>query len=121
MGPNIDRLTSFSRFQLRRIGLPVLVLSLCTFTRAASGQAQLGTGESCFDDGPERLPARTGPSLPAPPAPQLSAAAQLVAQPRLQIAKAQTRKARPASAYPVNKRHLAPQKKPYEGTLTAAR
>ena len=64
----LDRNLVLGRIQLRWIGFPVLVLGYCAFLPAASGQAQLGTGESSFGQGPDKVPARIVASLPAPPA-----------------------------------------------------
>jgi hypothetical protein len=57
-----------SRSQFRRMGVPALVLGLCAFIQAAPSYAQLGGAESCFDQGPEKLPARITAALPPPPA-----------------------------------------------------
>lgn len=68
MQRTLDRCVRFSRFHFRWIAVPALVLGFCAYTQAAPGQAQLGAAESCFDQGPEQLPARVAASLPPPPA-----------------------------------------------------
>jgi hypothetical protein len=63
----LDRNCLLRRFQFRWIGPAVLALAFWTLPQAAPGQAQIGTAESCFDQGPDRLPARA--AVPIPPAP----------------------------------------------------
>ena len=68
MRPTLNRCVCFSRYHFRWIGVPALVLGFCALTQVAPGQAQLGAAESCFDQGPDKLPARVTASLPPPPA-----------------------------------------------------
>jgi hypothetical protein len=64
----LDRNAGCHRPEFRRIGVQALVLGFCAFTQAAPAQVQLGAAESCFDQGPGRLPAQIVASLPQPPA-----------------------------------------------------
>ncbi|HEY1647958.1 MAG TPA: hypothetical protein VGF96_08255 [Terracidiphilus sp.] len=90
--------------------------------RSASGQAQLGTSESSFDEGPDKLPSHIVASIPAPPAPVLADLAQHAAPTRMRPAKAPAeRPGRPLQPGTLNRNRIAPAKKNPEGLLTAAR
>jgi hypothetical protein len=122
MHPNLDKYASLRRFQLRRIGFPALVLGFCALTQAALGQAQLGTAESCFDQGPDKLPAISVASIPPPPAALPTRLAQIGAPARVHAMKVSMEKpARPLRDATLNRSHWTPAAKSPEGTLTAAR
>jgi hypothetical protein len=119
---NLDNSASLRRFQLRRIGFPALVLGFCAFTQTALGQAQLGTAESCFDQGPDKLPAISVASIPSPPAALPVRLAQSGAPARIRAARVSAGKpARPLHENTLNRSHWSPAVKSPEGTLTAAR
>jgi hypothetical protein len=87
---SLDKNACFGRFQFRWIGVPVLVLGFCAFSQAALGQAQLGTAESSFDQGPDKLPAPAVASIPPPPAPPSVAKARTAAKVSAQKAPAKS-------------------------------
>ncbi len=129
MQPNLDKDKAICSgwFRFCRLHYPALVFGLCAFTclaqRAALGQPQVGSAETCFDEGPDKLP--PGPTTPIP---------SLRAEMPLRIAQIlQAQRTRPASSpaakpaarlLPQNahtRSGWTPRKKPPEGTLTAAR
>ena len=130
MQSNLIKNASFSRFQYRRIGLPALVLGFCAFAcltqQAALGQAQLGAAETCFDEGPDRLPANPATPVPAPPRALPISAAWFAIPARSQPVKLLTRVSmdapvrlqRQAVLY---RSHWTPPARKPEGILTAAR
>jgi hypothetical protein len=126
----LDRAVRSSRVRSCRLSFPVLALGICAFTclaqQAALGQAQVGSAETCFDEGPDKLPA-----IPSTPIPSLPA--EMPARTAQTLLPARTR---PANATAVKPSHTLSQdsrtrnslttgsilkKKPPEGTLTAAR
>jgi hypothetical protein len=54
---------------LRRRAVVALVLTLCALHWAVPARPQVAAGETCFDEGPDKLPARVATSIPPPPAP----------------------------------------------------
>jgi len=122
MYPNLDRYVSRSRLQLSRIVFPALVLGLCAFTQAALGQAQLGTAESCFDQGPDKLPAISVASIPSPPAALPLRPSRMSAPARIHATRVSAGKlARPLHESTPSLNHWTPAAKSREGTLAAAR
>lgn len=131
MPPILDKAVRSSRVHARRWSLPALALGLCAITclaqQAALGQAQLGSAETSFDEGPDKLPA-----VPSTPIPTLRA--ELPAQIALAVLPQRHRNSNPATARPVHAlvahtpvqdshARIVPlsKKRQPEGTLTAAR
>ncbi|MGA7340375.1 MAG: hypothetical protein WBX18_07255 [Terracidiphilus sp.] len=111
---------------MSRTGIPALVLGFCAFAgltqQAALGQAQLGTAESCFDQGPEKLPSGPITAIPTPPAP-LPVRFTRIAVPK-GIQPVRISPQRPAQVQrenPLARNRFAPLLKSPDGTLTAAR
>jgi len=108
------------------LSFPALALGLCAITclaqQAAFGQAQLGSAETSFDEGPDKLP-----TIPSTPIPILRA--EMPAQIAQAVLPSRHRSSRPATARPVHSlvqdshaKGAAPTKtRQPEGTLTAAR
>jgi len=98
MSPSLLRLALSRRTRCRRLHLPVAVLGCCALlylsAPSALGQARLSAAESCFDQGPDILPATPSAAIPAlraplpvlvPRTPRLRPASFAVAKPaRLQ-------------------------------------
>ena len=108
-----------------RLSFPALVLGLCALTclqQDALGQAQMGAAETCFDSGPDKLPALPGTSVPAVRAGVPARIAQLL-QP-VESQPARNHAARPAHTLSKGSHPGSGgvfRKKAPEGTLTAAR
>lgn len=128
--PNLNKAVPSRRVQIFRLSFPVLALGLCALTclvqRAALGQAQVGSAETSFDEGPDKLPAIPGtpiPSLRTEIPAQIAQSIQPARQPvRIRPASAHAEKPAPVLAQDSRARNsLTPRKKPPEGTLTAAR
>ena len=126
MQPILDKAVRPSRVRLCRLSFPALALGLCALIcllqRAALGQAQVGAAETCFDEGPDKLPA-----MPITPIPSLRAEmpvriAQLL-QP-VRVPHAGNQMAGPAHAVSQDSKARSGRslkKKAPEGMLTAAR
>ena len=123
MQPILDRVVPSSRVRYGRFSLPVLALGLCALIfpaqQAALGQAQMGSAETCFDEGPDKLPVVPHASVPSLRAAMPAQIAQIL-QP-LRSRPAAARPSHPVSQNSGAKDSKAPRKKPPEGTLTAAR
>lgn len=123
---NLYTLVRPGRVRCGQFRFPVLVLGLCTLTfllqHAALGQAQMRAAESCFDEGPDNLPAI--PNTPIPSLrPEIPARIAALLQPA-HTQPAQWRAAGPAHMLSQNTRPRSngtSTKKAPEGTLTAAR
>ena len=118
MQPNLDISVRPSRVRSRRFSFPALTLGLCALIflpqHAALGQAQMGAAETCFDEGPDHLPA-----IPNTPVPSLKAAMPVRVAQLLQPA--HTMPARALSHNTRLRSNWTSKKKAPEGTLTAAR
>jgi hypothetical protein len=124
----LDKSVRPSRFRARRFSFPALALGLCALTclaqQAALGQAQLGSAETSFDEGPDKLPAVPSASIPPLRAAVPVEIAQLVLPAHRRAASQATSQARPAHMLTQDSRAKnGPlfKKHPPEGTLTAAR
>ncbi len=88
------------RAQIRLTGMPVMVFGLfvliCLGHQAARAQSPLGTAESCFDAGPDRVPFFA--VTPVPPV-RFGLRAQI--QPHSESAASQTAKLIPAGFTPL--------------------
>jgi hypothetical protein len=121
----LDRAVRSSRVRFRRLSFPALALGICALTclqQAALGQAQMGAAETCFADGPDKLPAVPKTSIPSLRAEMPAQIALLLQPAHAQLAKNQT--AKPAHALSQDSHThggIAIKKKAPEGTLTAAR
>jgi len=123
---SLDKAIPSSRLRVRRSSIPALAIGLCALIglvqQTAFGQAQVGSAETCFDDGPDWLPA--SPAAPVPPlraeAPARIAAPLRLNPPRPSVT--EVRRAHPQSAQDTpTGRVWTPHKKQPDGTLTAAR
>jgi hypothetical protein len=128
--PNLNKAVPSSRVRICRLSFPVLVLGLCALTclvqRAALGQAQVGSAETSFDEGPDKLPAIPNtpiPSLRTEIPAQIAQSIQPPHQPvRVRLVSAHVEKPSPVLAQDFRARNnLTLRKKLPEGTLTAAR
>jgi len=127
MQSRLDKLEPLSRIQFGRLVLSALVLGFCAFTQPAPGWAQLGTAESCFDDGPATLP--QGPLAASPTLPVAApAVAQLPLAPagirrtkasRAELTKVERPKVLITKAWPPNRG--SPGHKYSDALLTASR
>jgi hypothetical protein len=124
--PNLNKAVPSSRVQIFRLSFPVLALGLCALTclvqRAALGQAQVGSAETCFDEGPDKLPAIPNTPIPSLRTEMPAQIAQSIQPVRIRPASAQAEKPVPVLAQDFRARNsLTIRKKAPEGTLTAAR
>lgn len=125
MQPILNRIAHLSRLRSGRFSFPVMAFGLCAFMfpaqQAALGQAQMGSAETCFDGGPDKLPAVPHASVPALRAEMPDQIVQIL-QPLHSAAGAPARKpANPAAKSPILKASWTPRKKLPDGMLTAAR
>jgi hypothetical protein len=70
MDVSLDRFASVNRRLLGRLSCSALVLGFCALAclpHPALGQAQLGAAESCFDQGPDKLPPASMAAIPSLP------------------------------------------------------
>jgi hypothetical protein len=122
----LDKAVRFSRVRSCRLSFPALALGICALIcfaqQAALGQAQVGSAESSFDEGPDKLPAIS--NTPIPPL-RVAMPAQIAQA----VLPARHRGSGPAMARPARapaqdshaKNLLSLRKRQPEGTLTAAR
>jgi hypothetical protein len=122
---NLDKAVRPSRVRFRRLSFPALALGLCALTclqHDAFGQAQLGAAETCFDDGPDKLPAILKASIPSLRAEMPAQIAQFLQPAHAQFVKSAAVRAAHAVVPASHPRSgIAMKKKALEGTLTAAR
>lgn len=122
----LDKAVRPSRVKSCRLSFPALALGLCALTclaqQAALGQAQMGSAETSFDEGPDKLPAI--PNTPIPPLraemPAQIAEALLPAR-HHSVTQATARSAHALTQDSRVKNLSLPKKRQPEGTLTAAR
>lgn len=119
-------LDKIRRVRFYRLSFPVLVLGfcalICLLQQTALGQAQMGAAETCFDEGPDKLPAISGTAIPSLRAEMPVTIARLLRPAHTQPPKSQA--ARPAHALSQDshpRSGVVLKKKAPEGTLTAAR
>ena len=120
----LDKSVRPSRSRSRRFNFPALALGLCALTclaqQAALGQAQIGSAETSFDEGPDKLPAIPSAAIPPLHAGIPVDTAMLVLPARRHTA-SQTRPAHTLTQNSRTKSGLLLKKRQPEGTLTAAR
>jgi len=119
-------LDKIHRVRFSRLSFPALALGfcalICLLQQTALGQAQMGAAETCFDEGPDRLPAIPKTAIPSLRAEMPVTIAQLLQPAHPQPAKSQ--RARPGHALSQDSHPRSGpvlKKKAPEGTLTAAR
>jgi hypothetical protein len=119
-------LAQFGRSGFLPVAFCICLLALL-IQQAALGQAQIGSAEACFDQGPEKPPALTGIPIPS----SFAALPAQVAQGRVppNLAPARVRPANGSSERPVQvqqetvrtRSRWTPETKSPDGTLTARR
>jgi hypothetical protein len=114
---------ALSRRTRRRIHLPALAFGCCALLYLSApsvlGQARLGAAESCFDQGPDKIPATPSAAIPAlrTPLPE-----QALLTPRLRPASLTTGRPTRLQQDDLRLAGRVPQKPaPAINTLTAAR
>jgi hypothetical protein len=122
----LDRAVRSSRVWPCRLSFPALALGICALIclvqQAALGQAQVGSAETCFDEGPDKLPAIPSTPIPSIPAEMPARIAQTPLPAHTHSAKAPAAKPSHTLSQDSSTRNsLTLKKKPPEGTLTAAR
>jgi hypothetical protein len=125
MQPILNRIVRSIRLRFGRFSFPVMALGLCALIfpaqQAALGQAQMGSAETCFDGGPDKLPAVPHASVPALRAEMPAQIAQILQPLHSAASVPAPRPAHSTTQNALPKDRLIPRKKPPEGTLTAAR
>jgi hypothetical protein len=120
----LDKSVRPGRFRARRFSFPALALGLCALTclaqQAALGQAQVGSAETSFDEGPDKLPATPSAAIPPLRAEVPQEAAQPV-PPTHRHSASQARQAHTPTQDSHAKNGVLLKKRAPEGTLTAAR
>jgi hypothetical protein len=121
----LDKAVRPSRVQSCRLSFPALALGLCALTclaqQAALGQAQMGSAETSFDEGPDKLPAI--PNTPIPPlrAEMPAQIAEALLPARHSVTQVTARSVHALKQDSRVKNLSLPKKRQPEGTLTAAR
>jgi hypothetical protein len=126
MQPTLDKSVRPSRVRFRRFSFPARAFGLCALIcllqQAALGQAQMGAAETCFAEGPDRLPATPNTPVPSLRTEMPAQIVQLLKSAHAQPAREQmARTSHVLSRDSRARSNPAFKKKAPEGTLTAAR